>query len=258
MPLIDSHAHLTSDAVYPNIEEILTRAKEAGIEAIINICTDKITMERGLVLREKHPSIFNVGATTPHDAAKEGKELFPFFDAYARQGKLVAIGETGLDYYYYRETQERQKEIFRKYLHLALECKLPIVIHCRDAFDDFFEIIDADYRHNGKWGPGVLHCFTGSLRDAEKLIERGWFISFSGIVTYPKSGELREVAKMVPLEQMFIETDTPYLAPQTKRGKTNEPALLLETATYLAQLIQLNLEELTQMISSNIKQFFHI
>jgi len=253
--LLDSHAHLTEEGMFPNLSEILSRAKTAHVDTIINICTDEITLQRGLELVSNPkldlPKIYNVAATTPHDAQADGERLFPFFEGHARAKHLVAIGETGLDYHYYKETKETQKKIFRKYLQLALECKLPVVIHCREAFDDFFEILDSDYN-----GPGVLHCFTGTLRDAEKLLERGWYLSLSGIVTYKQSQELREVAKKTPLNRLLIETDSPYLAPQTKRGKKNEPSFLVETASLIADLKQISLEELSQHTRHNGMQLF--
>lgn len=250
--LIDSHAHLGDDRLYPDVSAILLRAQQAGIETIINICTDALTLERGLQLHQEYPWIYNAAATPPHDVVADGETVFPLVAKAAHAGKLVAVGETGLDYHYHTETRELQKKIFIRYLHLALECGLPIVIHCREAFEDFFAVIDAEYKE----APGVLHCFTGTMQEAQQLIDRDWYVSLSGIVTYKKSEELREVAKIVPLNRLLIETDAPYLAPQSKRGKTNEPAYLVETAQVIAAAKGLSLEELAQATRDNAKKFF--
>lgn len=254
----DSHAHLTKDSQFAIIEGMLERAQQANVKAIINICTDLTTLDRGLELSRKNPWVFNSAATTPHDVEKEGEQVFPIIAQHARDGKLTAIGETGLDYHYYESTAEIQKVFLRRYLHLALECRLPVVIHCRDAFADFFEIIDADYVINDKQGPGVLHCFTGTISEAEQVLNRGWYLSLSGIVTFKKSEELRQVAKIVPLDQLLIETDTPYLAPQSKRGKTNEPSYLPETAALIASIKGIELEALAKATFDNACRLFSL
>lgn len=248
----DSHAHITSDALFPEIDALLDRAKEAKVQTILNICTDAKTLERGLEISKRYPWVYNSAATTPHDVDKEGEELFPLMERAAKSGALVAVGETGLDYFYSHSSPQNQKQFLRRYLHLALECKLPVIIHCREAFADFFEMIDSEYRD----APGVLHCFTGTLREAEEVIKRGWYLSLSGIVTFKKSEELREVAKMAPLDRLLIETDAPYLAPQSQRGKQNEPSYLPETAKLIASIKTIDLEELGKATSENAKRLF--
>lgn len=254
----DSHAHLTYQGVYDRIDEVLVNAKAAGVTKIVNICTDEETLMKGLDLVKAYPWIYNVASTTPHDVDKEGEKLFPLMAKHARNGDLVAVGETGLDYYYDHSKPETQKKFLEKYLHLALECDLPVVIHCRDAFSDFFDIIDSEYIVNGSHAPGVLHCFTGTLAEAEEVVKRGWYLSLSGIVTFKRSEELREVAKMVPLDQLFIETDTPYLAPQSRRGKVNEPAYVVETAQKIADVKGITVEELAAATKENAETFFRI
>jgi TatD DNase family protein len=251
---IDSHAHLSSSDLVDQVDGMIQRALEAGVSKIINICTDPETLEKGLLLRSKYPFIYNTASTTPHDVEAEGESVFPLIEKHAKQGDLVAIGETGLDYHYKHSSPEIQKHFFRRYLQLALECHLPVVIHCRDAFADFFKIIDSDYKN----APGVLHCFTGTLDEAEEVIKRGWYLSLSGIVTFKKSEELREVAKKVPLEQLLIETDTPYLAPQSKRGKTNEPSYVPEIAQCIATVKNIPVEEVARVTKSNAERLFRI
>lgn len=256
MPYIDSHAHLTSNTIFDQIDTILDRAAKASIEAIINICTDKITLQRGLDLAKKYPWIYNAAATTPHDVETEGELLFPLMEQHARNGDLVAVGETGLDYYYHHADPKVQQHFLRRYLHLALDIKLPVIIHCREAFVDFFKILDAEYTNHGKHAPGVLHCFTGTVAEAEQVLSRGWFLSLSGIVTFKKSGVLRDVAKMIPLNQLLIETDAPYLAPQSKRGAINEPAFLLETAAFIANIKGIAIEEVETHTAANARRLF--
>lgn len=255
---IDSHAHLGEDQVFSQIDEILTRASQSGVNHIINICTDPTTLERGLNLSKKYPWIYNTAATTPHDVEKDGEKNFDIIAKYAKSGQLKAIGETGLDYYYEHSNREVQKSFLKRYLHLALECGLPVVIHCRNAFADFFEILDAEYASDKRNALGVLHCFTGTIDEAKEVLRRGWMLSLSGIVTFKKSQELQEVARMVPLSQLLIETDTPYLAPQSKRGKMNEPAYVVETAAFIAGLRGQSIEEIVEATRNNALTLFKI
>jgi TatD DNase family protein len=249
MTYTDSHAHLTSEAVYPQVEEILRRARSMGVEKIVNICTDEKSLERGLELAGRHPWIYNTAATTPHDVEKEGESFFPIVAARARAGELVAVGETGLDYHYEYAPRALQQEFLKRYCQLALECSLPLVIHCREAFADLFALTDPTLA-------AVLHCFTGTVEEARQVVERGWFVSFSGIVTFKKSEELRAAAAYVPLEQMLVETDTPYLAPQSRRGKPNEPAFLPEIVDLIAQIKKCDPREVARATSANAAKLF--
>lgn len=254
----DTHAHITDDSIYGNLPEILERAKKEGVHRIVNICTDKMTLERGLKLADEQNWVYNSGATTPHDVEKEGEKYFPLFEEAAIAKKLVAIGETGLDYHYEHSSREVQQIFLRRYMKLALSCNLPLVIHCRDAFEDLFSIADSDYRKANGWGPAVLHCFTGTMGEAEDVIKRGWYISFSGIITFKKSQPLRDVAKEMPINHILIETDAPYLAPESKRGKKNEPSFIRETAKKLALIKEMSEEEIGTITSANAFSFFKI
>lgn len=251
---IDSHVHLSSNELYFDAEGIVKRAKEAGAVALVNICTDQVTLERGLYLEERYPDIFNTGATTPHDAEKLGEVDFPHFEKAAKEGKFVAIGETGLDYYYAELDRKVQQDLFIRYLSLAKACHLPVIIHCRDAFEDLFAILDKEYGM-----PSVLlHCFTGSKEEAKQAIERGYMISMSGIVTFKRSLSLQEVASYIPLEHLVIETDAPYLAPETKRGQRNESAFIVETLAKVAHLKNLDIALVSDALEQNTRKFFKI
>ena len=248
--IIDSHAHLTHSGMDFDIEGMLERAQSAGVCEIYNISTDLEELERGLELSARYPWIKNICATTPHDVETQGERDFEKIANYARAGKLDAIGETGLDYYYENCSKQLQREFLKRYFKLATETNLPVVIHCREAFEDFFSILDQSYQ-----GKGVLHCFTGTLEEAKGVIDRGWYLSLSGIVTFKKSEQLKEVAKYVPLDKLLIETDTPYLAPTPLRGKTNEPAYIVHTAELIAQIRGISLENLVKATRENAKKF---
>ena len=252
MHFFDSHAHLSS---LPHIEEVMARAEAAGVSKMVNICTNPATLKEGLALEKRFAQIKNAGATTPHDVEKEGAEAFPIFAEAARKKQLVAIGETGLDYYYKELNPEVQKRFLKRYLHLALECHLPIIFHCREAFADLFAVTDAEYQ---KGAPAILHCFTGTLAEAEAVLSRGWHLSLSGIATFKNSGVLREVAKRAPLHQLLIETDTPYLAPQSRRGKPNEPAFLPETAQCIALAKGVSAAEVAHATFENGSRLFQM
>lgn len=251
--MIDSHAHLTSDELYPHVDALLYRAKEAGIEAIVNICTDLTTLERGIELQSRYPWIYNTAATTPHDVEQEGEIYFQQIADAARSGKLVAVGETGLDYHYTHSPKNLQREFTVRYLALAAECKLPVVIHCREAFADLFTLLDQFPTLKG-----VLHCFTGTVEEAQEVVKRDWYVSYSGIVTFKKSDQLRETVKVVPLDHLLIETDAPYLAPQSKRGQRNEPAYLRETAQFISDIKRISIDETITTTKRNAKNFFHL
>lgn len=248
---IDSHAHISSKD-FPNIPSVIERAKKNNISKIINICTDLSSLHESFLLEKKYPFIFSAAATTPHDVEKEGEEFFPFVGKYAKEKKLIAIGETGLDYHYGLLKKEIQKKYFLKYIELAKECSLPLVIHCREAFSDLFDLAEPYLPFKA-----VLHCFTGNKEEVEKVLENGWLVSLSGIVTF-KNNHLQKLIKGLPLEKILLETDSPFLAPQKHRGKINEPAFLLETAQTVASLKEISLEALARATTLNAQEFFQL
>ncbi len=252
MTFIDAHAHLTGEDS-PDLQAVLERAYKAGVHGIINVCTSLSDFQRGIRLSQTQhaPKVYTVASCTPHDAASEDPE---FFAEIRRQvSNVIAIGEIGLDYHYDFAPKSVQHECFRRYLALAREAQLPIVIHCREAFDDLIAIIDEVH-------PDVrvmLHCFTGTLSEAKRAADRGYYISLSGIVTFPKSSELQRVAEYIPDDLVLLETDSPYLAPQGFRGKKNEPAYLVETAKFVAKLRGKSVEALGESSTQNVKRLFH-
>ena len=252
MEFIDTHAHLTSKELLPQLDAILERAKHAKVSRIINICTDPTTLQEGLALHQREPWVFNAGATTPHDVEREGDSCFSYFEKAAKSHQLIAIGETGLDYHYEHSNRASQQAFFIRYLQLAKECDLPVIFHCRDAFADLFAITDQEKLSHR----AILHCFTGTKQEAKQALDRGWMISFSGIVTFRKSIELKETAALIPLEHLLIETDAPYLAPQSRRGQINESSFVVETAACLAELKGVSLEHLAKTTKENAERVF--
>lgn len=250
----DSHAHLTCDRTFHQITALLSRAKKARVDQIINVCTDQDSLARGLVLAEDVKGIYTVGATPPQDVQERGEIDFHLFEQAAQRGRLVAIGETGLDYHHQHAPKMLQKTFLIRYFQLAREAQLPVVIHCRSAFKDLFKIADEQLEKEAI----LLHCFTGNLHEAKEALARGWWISFSGIITFKKEEDLRRVVQDVPIEKLLIETDTPYLAPQSKRGKLNEPSFLIETAETVARIKNLSLEEIALHTRANTRHFFRI
>ena len=251
--LIDTHAHLTFKNGFTNIDGVIQRAEKAKVKKIINICTDQSSLLEGIKLSKKYSFIYNAAATTPHDVDKEGKDFFPIVERSIKNNEIIAIGESGLDYYYHHSKKETQKKYLKKYFDLSITSKVPIILHCRDAFDDLFSI--ADEFKNLK---AVVHCFTGSIEEAERTLDRGWYISFSGIVTFKKSDSLRGVLKMVPMDRMFIETDSPYLAPQNYRGERNEPSYIVEVVKTISQEKKTSFEEVAKATFDNAIKFFNI
>jgi TatD DNase family protein len=249
---IDTHAHLTSESLLPHLKELLERARQGNIQTIVNICTDSASLQKGLELSLEYPWIYNTAATTPHDVAVEGASFFPLVEQAVEQKQLIAIGETGLDFAYEHSPRKTQIDFLIRYFELAKRAKLPLIFHCRAAFQDLFALADAHYQDH----PAVMHCFTGSKEDAKKALDRGWYLSFSGITTFKNANDLREVVRFVPLNRLLIETDSPYLAPLSKRGLTNEPAWVAEVGQCLAQLKNLKEEEMAEILKNNAEAIF--
>jgi len=246
---VDAHAHITHENIADREEEFLQRAAQHHIVAIVNVCTDSESLAKGLALTERHRWVFNAAAVTPHDVETLGETFFSEVAACARERKVVAVGETGLDYHYKELSKELQHKFLLKHLELAKETSLPLIFHCREAFHDLFSM-------TGGIDSAMLHCFTGSKEEAKGCIDRGWMVSFSGIVTFKNSAALREMAAFVPLESMLIETDAPYLAPQSKRGMVNEPANVTEVAHVIASIKGVTTEDVGNITARNAAKLF--
>jgi TatD DNase family protein len=256
MRFFDTHAHISGEK--EEVDRLLAAALEAQVAAIMDVCVDEPSLDLGLLLKKGKtpPRILLAAATTPHDVAKQGSAFFPIVEKKISENALDAIGETGLDYYYSYSPKEVQKEFFLSYLRLGLRAKLPLIIHCREAFSDLFDLYD--FETKGTLRQDILHCFTGSAEEAKCALDRGFFISFSGIVTFPKAQSLRKVIEYIPLDRMLIETDSPYLAPHPHRGKKNEPCFVPLVAETCAQIKKCSQEEVGEATYKNAELAFHM
>jgi TatD DNase family protein len=258
MELIDSHAHIDFPHFAEDREAMLDRALAAGITTLLAIGTGPgpEKLDAALPFAEQHDWIYTSVGIHPHEAKKVAPQHLELLRKLAKHPKVIAWGEIGLDYFYDHSPREVQKQIFRDQMELARAAKLPIIIHCRDAWEDCLEMIEQHWRPSGLGG--ILHCFTSTLGDARRGIEMGFMISFAGNSTYPKTQNLRDVAKALPLENILIETDSPYLAPQRYRGKRNEPAFVTEVARTLASVRDCSPEEFSAATTGNFRRFFRL
>ena len=232
--LVDSHCHLEFPDFAAEPEAVIDRARAAGVGHFLTICTRVHRFEEIAEIAERHADISCSLGTHPHSAEEEIDITTDRLVALGKHPKVVAIGETGLDYYYDNSPRDLQQEAFRRHIRAALELDLPVIVHTRDAEDDTMRILREEGQGTGL--TGVLHCFSSSRQLAEDALEFGMHISFSGIVTFKKADELRETARIVPLDRLLVETDAPFLAPIPKRGQRNEPAFVVHTAQVVAGL----------------------
>ncbi len=253
--LADSHAHLDLSELAPDRDEVLRRAREAGVAAVINVATGLRDAPQVLSTARKYPGVFAALGVHPHGAGNLMEGDLELLALLMAEPEVVAVGEIGLDFYRRRSPEDTQKYWFRRLLEFAWEHRLPVVVHTREATAATLEILR---EHRSRLAGGVMHCFEGSLADAQAFLDLGMFISFSGTLTYPKSGPLREVAKRLPLDRILLETDCPYLPPQPWRGRRNEPAYLTATAAQLSDIRNLPLEEVAARTWRNTLDAFNL
>ncbi len=252
--LIDSHCHLDFNDFDEDFEDILTRAREAGVTAMLNAGNNINELEGQLELSETYPFIYTAVGVHPHNAAEYPDIKAQDFIEKSKHKKVVGIGECGLDYYYDYSPKDVQHRVFVEQIIAAQETGLPLIIHTRDADDDTIAILKEHY--NQKPFTGEIHCFSTSRKLAEFALSIGFYISASGIITFNKSGELREIFKDIPLDRLLVETDSPFLAPIPMRGRRNEPSYVRYTAERLAQLKEIPFEKLAQITSDNFHNLF--
>jgi TatD DNase family protein len=257
---IDSHCHLNhtlnGEGVSP--AQIIKQAKVTGVSGIQTICC-RIHEEHELLtgIADAHDNVWCSVGTHPHDASNEHEKKHSVDDIikFSRHPKVIGIGESGLDYYYDHADREDQKTSFRKHIQVCQETGLPLIVHARDADRDCMDIIFEEMKNNDKPLNGVLHCFSSGEAMAKEALEIGFYISFSGMITFKKMEWLRDIARKVPIDRVLIETDAPFLAPHPYRGKTNQPAYLEYVAHELAKIHNLKSEEMGQKTTDN---FFHL
>jgi len=258
MEIIDSHAHLEFPQFDEDRDAMLERARGAGVETLLAIGsgTGPERLNAAIPFAERHDWIYATVGIHPHEAKLATEEHFARLDELAKHPRVIAWGEIGLDYYYDHSPRDVQQQVFRLQLEQARAAKLPIIIHCRDAWGDCLAMMEEHWAPSGLGG--ILHCFTGTLEDARRGLDMGFVVSFAGNVTYPKMQNLRDVAKELPLDRILTETDSPFLPPQGRRGKRNEPAYVVEVAQALAIVRNLAGEEIASITAGNFRRFFRL
>ncbi len=255
MMLFDTHVHLNADQFEDDMEEVIDRAKQAGVDYMVVVGFDRVTIPKAISIAESHENIYAAVGWHPVDAIDMTEDDLKWIEELAAHPKVVAIGEMGLDYHWDKSPKEIQKEVFRKQIALAKKVKLPIIIHNREATEDIVEILQEE---NAQEVGGIMHCFSSTPEIAEQCLEMNFYISLGGPVTFKNAKEPKEVAKVVPINKLLIETDCPYLAPHPYRGKRNEPAYVKLVAEKIAELKEMSLEELEEHTTKNAKKLFGI
>ena len=250
--MIDSHCHLTYEPLGKQLQDVLKRAAAAGVERMITIGTEIADAQRAIELCRQHENIRCAIGIHPHHSAQAQDDDVQWLRSLQQSPVVVALGEMGLDYHYDFAPRDRQAQIFTAQLELAKELNRAVVIHNREATDDTLGIMKAF-----PTVPAVFHCFTGSAPEARKILEQGYLLGFTGIVTYKKSDELREVVKFTPADRILVETDAPYLSPEpVRKQKVNEPSFVMHTARVVADLRGISVQELDRITTENVSSHF--
>jgi TatD DNase family protein len=262
----DSHCHPENKRFDTDRNDVFARAKAAGVTTILAIGNGDGpgtgTFDCAIKLAKQHDGVYATAGIHPHEAVLAKQADLDELVALAKHPKIVAWGEIGLDYYYDHSPRDVQQHVFLQQLELAKAAKLPIIIHCRpsdnsnNAWDDLLRLLRENWHSSGLGG--VMHCFTGTVDQAGASLDLGFIVSFAGNITYPKAQNIREAASMVPLDKMFIETDSPYLAPVPHRGKRNEPAFVMEVANQIGALRGVDPDEIGRVTTENFYRFFRL
>lgn len=251
--LIDSHCHLTYEGLIERLDEVLRSARSAGVGECVTIATDLEDAQRALALAAKHPTIHVAAGIHPHQAGKAPPRWEQTLSEIVARPDVYAVGETGLDYHYDFAKVETQQRVFCGHLDIATAREKPVVIHCREAHRDTLDIL-AEFPNISRI---VFHCFTGTLAEAKEILDAGHWISLTGVVTFKKSDELRQVARLIPADRLMVETDSPYLSPEPVRStRPCEPAFVRHTAACIAAARGIPLDELIAITSANTRRFF--
>ena len=252
--LVDSHCHLNYKGIVEQQGDVLTRARDRGVTAMLNISTRESEWDEVVGLAEEEKDIWATVGIHPHEADAHPEVDTAKLVERAQNPRVIGIGETGLDYFYEHSDRANQQASFRAHIAASRETGLPLIVHTRDAEDDTAHIMTEEME-NGAY-PAVIHCFTASADFARKALELGCYISLSGIVTFKNAKDLQDVAKWLPADRILVETDSPFLAPVPHRGKTGEPAYVSDTAAFVAELRGETIEQLQQQTSDNFYRLF--
>ena len=256
MQLIDTHCHLTFGQLVDDVDAVIKRSIAAGVTGWITVGTDPGHNQKAIELARKYDNMYATVGVHPHDAKDVTGQAIRQLHALAQNKKVVAIGETGLDFHYDHSPRDKQAEVFTSHLELAQELALPVIIHSRESFDKTMEILHQS-------GPDlkkvVFHCFSGLPEQARIVLDAGYFISFTGVVTFKNAESIRQAAEIVPLDRLMLETDCPYMSPEPMRKqRINEPALMVHTAKFLAELKQMSLDDFAAAVTTTSKAFFNL
>jgi TatD DNase family protein len=251
MELIDSHAHLADERILPDVDGVVERARAAGLAGIVSIATDAEDARTNLGLAERFDDVWCTAGIHPHAASTASDEAFAVVRELAARPKVVALGETGLDYHYDFSPRDVQRAAFARHLELARETGLPVIVHAREADDDLRALL----REAGRGTVGVLHSFSSGRALLEEALAMGWYASFSGMITFKKF-DGPDFVRMVPADRIMVETDTPYLAPVPNRGKTNEPAFVVHTARRAAEIRGEDPDAFAALTLENTRRFY--
>jgi TatD DNase family protein len=258
MDLVDSHAHVDVSDFDADRDAMLERARAAGIETLLAIGNGPEIEKLGAAVpyAERHDWIYASIGIHPHEARHATEAHYMELDRLARNPRVIAWGEIGLDYHYDHSPRDVQALVFRHQLGQARAARKPITIHCREAWTDCLQILDEDWRSSGLGG--IFHCFSGTIEEARRGMDMGFRISFAGNVSYPKAQNLRDVAREIPLDRLLLETDSPFLAPVPYRGKRNEPAHVAEVARTIANVRNLPADDIARATAENFRSFFNL
>jgi TatD DNase family protein len=254
--LIDAHAHLTFDELAGDIDCVIARSRAAGVTGWVTVGTGRSENEKAVALAGRFENMYAGIGYHPHYAQQVTADDLQSLKQLSKSPKVVAIGETGLDFHYNFSKQPVQKEIFRAQLEIAADVNLPVIVHSRNALEESVEILD---EFQGRLKNVVFHCFGYGPKEARIILEKGWYISFTGVVTFKNAQASRDAAALVPTDRMMVETDCPYMAPEpVRKQKVNEPALMIHTAAKLAEIKGLLPEEFARQVTAATKAFFQI
>lgn len=254
MNLIDTHCHLTFEGLGEDVSAVIERSRAAGVTGWITVGTDPQENQKAVELAGKFENMYAAVGIHPHEARTITPDTLKELRELAQHKRIVAIGETGLDYHYNFSSHEEQRNAFAEHLKIAAELNLPVIIHCREAFEETLEILE---QHSGGIKKVVFHCFSGDAEQARIILDKGFYISFTGVVTFKNAEAIREAARIVPMDRMMVETDCPYMSPEPMRKqKVNEPALMVHTARRLAELKGMSLADFAEAVTATSKAFF--
>ena len=253
--MIDSHCHLDHEPMFSDLKNVLTRSKESGVEKILSICTTKDSFHKIIEIIKIDPIIYGTYGIHPHEANTDLVTKEEIIKNVSSNKKIIAIGESGLDFYYNHSSKEKQISSFKSHIEASINLNVPIIVHSRNAEKETFDILN-EYK---KSKPKILmHCFTGSTEFANKLLTLGSYFSASGIITFKKSSDLRETFRLIPDDKLLIETDSPYLAPEPMRGRKNEPSYIKHTLEKLAVIKNVDVDKIDRVTSQNFNTLFNL